>query len=159
MEKLDSAKFKTPVQNNKKHLGEFLDHFDNMLKFPEKVENNGDDRVNQEEYRNQLISYKDEMDKKIVELKKSKYNNSEGRNEMLEACGENLYEDINFVGNERMQERLKLLRKCIYCKKTEHNGGLLSYPFEMFDRIYQGHFMERNKDGSILFLLMKQGYP
>ena len=38
MAQLDPAKFETVVQNNKKHLGQFLNKFDDMPKFPDMVE-------------------------------------------------------------------------------------------------------------------------
>ena len=144
MEQLDSAKFGMVVQNNKEYLGEFLDHFDNIPKFPEKME----DSDIQDEYQNQLESYKQEMEQKIAELQELKYDNSvESKTYPLSdliimGYGPENQSSIllDKFSNARIEEKRESLKGC-FCRKADlFAERFKDAPSQNFKEIYHQHF-------------------
>ena len=137
------------VQNNKRHLGEFLDHFDNIPKFPEKMEDSDIQLNHEDEYQIQLKSYKHEMDRKIAELKEMKYSNESKSyyhisDIIISGYGaETLSIPFYNFKNTRIDVKRESLKGC-FCKKIDLCGILENSPFQIFNMIYQKHFFERN---------------
>ena len=150
MAQLDPEKFETVVQNNKKHLGQFLNKFDNMPKVPDMVENK-----KEEKYQTQMKSYIDEMELKIKDLKETKYDNF-GNHEKFdnhEYCSNNCDRSDLFVRayghhrnlksylkgeNAKMHEKVLLLRNCI-CKQIQMSDRFEESPFEIFKWLHLVH--------------------
>ena len=149
MAQLDPAKFETAVQNNKKHLGQFLNKFDNMPKVPDMVENK-----KEEKYQTQMKSYIDEMELKIKDLKETKYDNF-GNHEKFgnrEYCSNKCHRSDLFVRayghhnlelylkgeNAKMHEKLLLLQNC-FCKQIQMSYEFEESPFEIFNMLHMYH--------------------
>ena len=148
MAQLDPAKFETVVQNNKKHLGPFLNKFDDMPKFPDLVEDK-----KEEKYQTQLKSYKDEMELKIKELKETKYDNfgNHGYFGNYDYCHNCNQSDLFFEAyghrnsqsyingeNAKMHKKVLLLRQGI-CKQINTSYMFGETPFENFVMLHQVH--------------------
>ena len=142
MAQLDPAKFETVVQNNKKHLGPFLNKFDDMPKFPDLVEDK-----KEEKYQTQLKSYKDEMELKIKELKETKYDNfgnhgychnCDQSDLFFEAYGHHNSQSYINGENAKMHEKVLLLRKCI-CEQIDMSDMFEKTPFEIFFMLHRVH--------------------
>ena len=66
---VDAINFKDVIEKLKMKLGEFLSHFYEMPKLPEKV-----DGANEEEYNKLMTIYKTEMEKKMKQVEEMNYN-------------------------------------------------------------------------------------
>ena len=126
--------FKDVIEELKMNLGEFLSHFYEMPKLPEKV-----DGANEEEYNKLMTIYKTEIEKKIKQVKEMNYNAVNYQNKLHELNDGDFNRYARFASKKLVAD-FESVKKCI-C-------GLVGYgyeestrrpPFYLFQLSYETH--------------------
>ena len=136
---VDSS-FEDVIEKLKMNLGEFLSHFYEMPKLPEKV-----DGANEEEYNKLMTIYKTEMKKKIeqVEMNNKEMNYNGGYyNELYLLSDDDFNVSYGIVISQRFASKKMIADfgsfKCM-CGLVGYKEETCISPFYLFEHFYSRH--------------------